>query len=355
MILPKKVLILASWYPRFKGDTAGCFIVYQEQGLRKTEDVHVVDCTHPTRLIPLKLWPWLKARLIIKDLKNKNWKPDIIHAHIAYPAGAVALYLKSYFSHVPVVITEHTRPKFNITFFGSLEKLKKFYNEFNSVIAVSDFLKKEIESDNENYTVSVLGNIVQSKFFTSPINTDVSQASAIYIGKLTEAKGARFLLESLIEYDRGNGPDFQLRILGLGPLKSEIEERSKILKKVKISFLPWGETEVNTVLNQSSFFLLPSYSETFSLVAAEALAMGRPVLGFKCGGPEDFIRDDRGLLLDHRNVKQYAIWIEKYASDPKLKLNSTSCTAKRGYIEDHYSQESICSKLNGIYNGLING
>jgi glycosyltransferase involved in cell wall biosynthesis len=38
--------------------------------------------------------------------------------------------------------------------------------------------------------------------------------------------------------------------------------------------------------------------ETFSVVTGEALALGRPVIATRCGGPTAFITPDNGLLID---------------------------------------------------------
>jgi glycosyltransferase involved in cell wall biosynthesis len=38
--------------------------------------------------------------------------------------------------------------------------------------------------------------------------------------------------------------------------------------------------------------------ETFSLICAEALRCGKPVVATRCGGPEEFIHDGNGLLVD---------------------------------------------------------
>ncbi len=41
--------------------------------------------------------------------------------------------------------------------------------------------------------------------------------------------------------------------------------------------------------------------ETFSVATAEALVCGVPVIATRCGGPEDFVTEDCGILIEPRN------------------------------------------------------
>ena len=48
----------------------------------------------------------------------------------------------------------------------------------------------------------------------------------------------------------------------------------------------------------SDFHIINSQYETFSLVTAEALICGIPVISTRCGGPEEFIDESNGLLIN---------------------------------------------------------
>ncbi|MGD9905092.1 MAG: glycosyltransferase, partial [Vicinamibacterales bacterium] len=54
---------------------------------------------------------------------------------------------------------------------------------------------------------------------------------------------------------------------------------------------------VREAMRAANCFVLPSLAENFGVVLIEALATGLPVIGTRCGGPEDFIDDRVGLLL----------------------------------------------------------
>jgi glycosyltransferase involved in cell wall biosynthesis len=55
--------------------------------------------------------------------------------------------------------------------------------------------------------------------------------------------------------------------------------------------------DVASELRKAALFVLPSRQEGFCIAAAEALAVGLPVVSTPCGGPEDMIRSSRGGVV----------------------------------------------------------
>lgn len=54
--------------------------------------------------------------------------------------------------------------------------------------------------------------------------------------------------------------------------------------------------EIVKVYEECDCFVLPSAGETFGVVYVEAMAAGLPVIATRCGGPEDFVNEDNGIL-----------------------------------------------------------
>lgn len=83
-------------------------------------------------------------------------------------------------------------------------------------------------------------------------------------------------------------PDLLLEIGGDGPEKTKLEELvTKLGINKNIKFLgQLTRDEVKNKMNEeSSAFVLSSEYETFGVVVVEALALGKPVIATKCGGP----------------------------------------------------------------------
>ena len=61
------------------------------------------------------------------------------------------------------------------------------------------------------------------------------------------------------------------------------------------------------IYRHSSLLLSTSLFETFGQTLVEALSVGTPVISFRCGGPEDIIRDrENGRLISPFDTKAYA-------------------------------------------------
>lgn len=72
-------------------------------------------------------------------------------------------------------------------------------------------------------------------------------------------------------------------------------------------------------LRRSSLVLIPSYSETFGLVALEAAASGVPVIASAAGGLREAVRDgETGLLLETDDPAVWAAVIERILADSEL-------------------------------------
>ncbi|EKB48709.1 glycosyltransferase [Cecembia lonarensis] len=87
-------------------------------------------------------------------------------------------------------------------------------------------------------------------------------------------------------------------IIGEGPEKDNLKTLSRNLGiDSQVQFLGF-HANVNPFLMAADAFILPSFSEGFSLSLAEAMQLGLPSLATKVGGPSEIIKSHTGLLLD---------------------------------------------------------
>jgi D-inositol-3-phosphate glycosyltransferase len=63
--------------------------------------------------------------------------------------------------------------------------------------------------------------------------------------------------------------------------------------------------ELGAYYRNASILVVPSYYESFGLVALEAMASARPVVGFKDTGLAETVEDNAGILVE-RNAKNLA-------------------------------------------------
>ena len=115
---------------------------------------------------------------------------------------------------------------------------------------------------------------------------------AVFIGRLTEEKGVRALVEAWVGMSR------PLEIIGDGPLRGLVEQASRQHPSIRCrGRLP--HAEAMETLSNSAFLVFPStWLEPFGLTMIEAMACGRPVLAFANGAaPEIVTHGQDGWLV----------------------------------------------------------
>ncbi|MFI6377389.1 D-inositol-3-phosphate glycosyltransferase [Streptomyces sp. NPDC050546] len=82
---------------------------------------------------------------------------------------------------------------------------------------------------------------------------------------------------------------------------------------------PVGQEQLADWFRAASLLVMPSYSESFGLVAIEAQAAGTPVLAASVGGLPVAVRDGHtGFLVRGHNPADYARVLRDFADDPHL-------------------------------------
>jgi len=84
-------------------------------------------------------------------------------------------------------------------------------------------------------------------------------------------------------------------------------------------------------------------------VTAEALAHGKPVIATKCGGPEEFVRENCGILIEPRD--NYALVDAiNYMLDNSSNYNSQEI---HEYAANKFSYDAVGKKFMKLYNNII--
>lgn len=180
----------------------------------------------------------------------------------------------------------------------------KLYNKLQSVIVLTAIDKANWQEKHHN--VMVINNPLTLPVITKSLNTPKKRF--ITIGRLTQQKGYSYLIDAFnLSLKSGLCDKYQLFIVGDGPLKSELQDKVVQLGLEKHVFLLGLRKDVATLLDESEVYISTSIYEGFGLTLVEAQSRGLPIIAFDClAGPREIIKNDAGILVENRNIKELA-------------------------------------------------
>jgi D-inositol-3-phosphate glycosyltransferase len=149
----------------------------------------------------------------------------------------------------------------------------------------------------------------------------------LFVGRLERLKGVDVAIKALaLLRDRAH-EDLRLIVLGEDVRDGEESEKER-LKAVasslgvrdRVDFLgSVAHHELPYFYAAADALVMPSYSESFGLVALEAQACGRPVVASGVSGLRSVVRDEvSGYLIDDHDPAIYADRIGRLLADPEL-------------------------------------
>lgn len=289
------------------------------------------------------------AYLYKKVFKNKSERqPDIIHAHFTEMGVYAASLSKKY--DLPYVLTEHSSD-INLKHYNQtiLRRGRIAYSNANKIIAVSNGLARSIKN-NFGYDSIVVPNIIDTEVFSRCTSYSHEGFHIATTALFSERKRIDRLIIAISEL-RSRCPDIYLHIVGDGPIKdklisiaSDYGVSDRVYFHGKLS-----REETAEVYSEVDCFALVSARETFGVVYVEAIAAGLPVIATICGGPEDFVSDFNGLLVDVDNQNQ----LEEAILSMYSNVGRYNRIQLKEWASKHYSPASIAKQLSDIYTSVI--
>ena len=106
------------------------------------------------------------------------------------------------------------------------------------------------------------------------------------------------------------------------------------------------QTRLAELYSMADMTLLTSRKETFSMVTAETLCCGTPVVGFKAGAPEIIALEDYSEFVEHGNI-------DMLYSAAKRMLERNTDGAQIAEQAKIYSKETMTKNYMEIYRELL--
>jgi glycosyltransferase involved in cell wall biosynthesis len=214
---------------------------------------------------------------------NKNGKPDLIHVHVSFKAGLLALLAKRIWK-IPYVVTEHSSeflpdsPEYRLANRWLRKKLtKKILVNSNGLSVVSETLGRYIQAMYPDISYIVIPNVVNTaQFYPGFPKNDVF--TLIHVSNLTRNKNMEDLLEAMKILAREERHDINLVIVG-NDSNLDDQLRQQITNAGNIHLA--GEllhSDLSLLMRKAHALIMYSKYETFGCVIIEALATGLPVI-----------------------------------------------------------------------------
>ena len=322
-------------YPTFGGSG----VVATELGLelaRRGHEIHFITYSQPVRLALLNpnvhyhevnvpeypLFHYQPYELALSSKlvdMVKLYKIEVLHVHYAIPhayAGYMAKQmLKDEGIDIPMVTTLHGT---DITLVGNHPFYKPAVtfsiNKSDFVTSVSRSLKDDtLKLFNIKNEIQVIPNFIEldkiKKEDKSPCQRSVmandEERIITHISNFRKVKRIPDIIAIFNKIQKEIPA--KLMMVGEGPEKEKAEHLCRELGiQDKVIFFG-NSNEIDTILCQTDLFLLPSKTESFGLVALEAMACGVPVISSNAGGLPEVNKDGfSGYLSEVGDVDSMA-------------------------------------------------
>ena len=238
-----------------------------------------------------------RCRFHLEQARSECDRIQLLHAHVSFPAGWVAMRLSEE-TGIPYLVTEHMSPfPFRHLMRGGevVPEVAEPLRRAHRVTAVSRSLARQIRERVGVEAVVVPNGVDEDLFTPGPARGD--GFTFLTVAGLEPQKGIDDLLRAIARL--GELPGVRFRIAGSGSRARAYRAlAARLGVSRRLAWLgPLAPGAVRDEMRACDAFVLTSRHESFGVVFAEAIACGKPVLATRCGGPEDIVHEDNGLLV----------------------------------------------------------
>jgi glycosyltransferase involved in cell wall biosynthesis len=379
-----RVLHIASWYPSKEHGSLGNFIQRHVGAVAKKHESEVwyaAPVSNDSPLLgssevierdgfleriayPKATKPGARAvtRALLKMVPGRNISmPDLVHLHVAFPAGRAARMLSESWD-VPLVITEHWTAYHDSQHIPlwrkiSMRRTAAYAATFCPVTDQLGEKMREFKMLNlkGSSVYTTVPNVVDTEMFTIASENEVKgdEVRLLHVSSLDESQknitGILHTLATLINLK----PEFHFCAKFVGG--NDTEKLGKLrtyaaslgLTETYVTFSgPLSSEEVAKCMQSADALVLFSRNENFPCVIAEAWASGVPVISTDVGGISEHLIEEsgRGILIESEDESGLREAILSLGDGAKFNSDEI-----RKYAIQHFSVEAISEAFDQVY------
>jgi glycosyltransferase involved in cell wall biosynthesis len=295
----------------------------------------------------------IKYLRILKQLKQKikTFQPDILHAHYASSYGLLGA-LSGFHPYIVSVWGSDVYDFPNVSFMHR-SILKYNLKKADKIVSTSHIMAKETQKYTDK-AIEITPFGVDVSLFKK--NGEYNFNEPFIIGNvktLSPKYGIDILIKSFQKVlEKNPKRNIILKIIGGGEEKENlmrlckhlnISDRVQFLGKIGNSLLPAYYNSFLVAVNPSV-----DNSESFGVVAVEAMACGCPVVASDADGfTEVIVNNETGIIVPKRDIEATAHAIQKFIDNSKLREEMGKKGRKR--VEELYDWNKNVKTMIDIY------
>jgi glycosyltransferase involved in cell wall biosynthesis len=311
----------------------------------------------------------------------QKYNPDIVHLHCLNSNFVNIFKLITWLkeNHIPTVLTNHAEFMYTAncgyafecqkyqTGCGNCPRLKaetrswfvdgtqkswrmmqKAFDGFDSLVItnVSPWLAERAASSTilKNFNhYTVLNGVDTTVFhYTSNYNSNetktVLHVTAKFSEDINDRKGGRYVIELAKKFEGQN-----VKFIVAGKYSPDIVVPANVELLGNVA----DQNQLAELYSKADVVVLTSKKETFSMITAESLCCGTPVVGFKAGSPELIAIREYSEFVEHGDVEAL------YNATQKLLVASVDKVEIAKAAHEKYSKEKMAEEYIKIYKKCI--
>jgi glycosyltransferase involved in cell wall biosynthesis len=303
----------------------------------------------PLKGSPLKLW---QSQRILRAYLREH-PVHVLHTH--YRRATLVARALQYQRKVPILYTVHLS---HIAIAGPRRWLSDFGDHTHvAALEARHWLMQDARVSAKKITYIPHG-VEPAKF---PVADDATRAAAraalgltpddrvaVYVGRLEYPKNERWVVD-VAQRSRYAIPNLKVLIVGEGPHESQLRKRIAADNLENRVFM-LGHRDPLAIYQAADALLLPSTREGFSLVCAEAMSVGLPVLRTRTSGSRELVIED----VTGRSVpilqEQFVVAAVRFLSDlPALRRMGVAAAA---HVRQNFTSQLQVQRTVDLYRML---
>lgn len=249
---------------------------------------------------------------------------------------------------------------------GMLEKWAFNHKRIKKLIAWHLYQRKDLNNANafhataESERMTIINKDFCQKVYTIPNGVHPpltmiekggisKNKKVLFLSRINKKKGLDYLLEA---WSRIKAKDWILQIAGndddgtINFIKDRIKKKDL---EGRVELLgPLNEQKKATAYLEAGLFVLPSHSENFGIVVAEALSYGIPVITTRGCPWEDLIKYDCGWWID-LDINLITKALEQYIFHTSDRRKEELSTNAINLVNAKFKWESIAKSFESMY------